>query len=93
MIVMAEDGIEDLLSFDVIQQVNVPNSVCYLFVNLIVILELRQDYHLLEGVIEMFLVVVEGRVGILLNFPLFFLRAIKAISSWIFFMRGVNDRR
>lgn len=89
-VAMAEDSMEDLLGLYIILQVNVPNLLCYLFVEGITGVGQRQRNHLLECVIEVLLVVMEGRVAVLLHFLGGLLMGVKLTSSRIFKMGGVN---
>lgn len=65
-VAMAEDGVKDPLGLDIALQVNLPDLLCYLPVEWIAGVGQRQGNHLLECVIEVFLVVVERGVAILL---------------------------
>ena len=90
-IAMAKYSMENLLGLDIVKQINAPDLMCYLFIALVAGLELRQGNHLLECVVQMFLVIMEGRVGIFLYSLGPLLMCIKLTSSWIFKLAGVND--
>lgn len=90
-VAMAEDSMDDLLGLDIILQVNVPNLLCYLLVDWITGVGHRQGNDLLECVVEVLLVVMEGRVAILLYFLGWLLMGFRLTSSRIFKMASVND--
>jgi hypothetical protein len=67
LVVLVEDVVQDAFSFDVQGQVLLPDLTGGSLVGVIGGVELWDDDEFLEGVVEMLLVVVEGRIGDLLN--------------------------
>lgn len=62
LIALVKDVVENSFSFDVEAEVNAPYLMGCLLVGLIAVGEVRHDDELLEGIVEVFLVIVEGRV-------------------------------
>lgn len=62
LVALVKDVVENSFSFDVEAEVNAPYLMGCLLVGLIAVGEVRHDDELLEGIVEVFLVIVEGRV-------------------------------
>jgi hypothetical protein len=68
LIALVEDGVQDLLGLDLAEQVLGPEPMGDSVGGLLELFVLWQRHHLLQGVIEVLLVVVEGRVADLPDF-------------------------
>lgn len=77
LVALIKDVVENSFSFDVQGEVNAPYHMGCLLVGLIAVGEVRHDDELLEGIVEVFLVIVEGGVLSPLDF-LFLLRELIA---------------
>ena len=72
LVPLVEHVMQNFLGFDLTAYVSLPKLKSRLFVGLIRLDELRNNDQLLNSIIEVFLVVVEGRVFNLLYFLVFF---------------------
>jgi hypothetical protein len=70
LVVFVEDVVQDALRLDLQPQVLLPDLACRPLVGLVGLIEFGYDDQLFQGIVEMFLVVVEGRVQSLFNFLL-----------------------
>lgn len=68
LIALVKDGMQDLLGLDLAQQVLGPESMGDSMGRLLELFVLRQRHHLLQGVVEVLLVVMEGGVADLPDF-------------------------
>lgn len=62
LVALVKDVVQNSFCFDVQAKVNAPYPMSCLLVGLVAVGEVRHDDELLQGIVQMFLVVVEGRV-------------------------------
>lgn len=81
-VLFVEDGVKYSLGFDFSSHVGSPDGSCCVFVGLIAVLGWN-DHKLFEGVVEVLLVVVVGRIFNLLDFVLAFI--VQGVFRLLFF--------